>query len=177
MHYELNPDWFKTNATRLRNEKTMASKKLGSNGGKRKWTPAVAEQARELNRKYNRRASNKTIAAGLGLSRRTVDKNLKAEKYVYRRIAPKPKLTPENIVTRNNFARAVLSGKARTRHQAWVDCVDIDEKNFKLPGFTDTLRFHPDSDVDSDDEDLHPSCQSKRFIPGIMITSAVTRAT
>jgi hypothetical protein len=69
VHYELGTDWFKKNATRLRNEKTAASKKLGSNGGKRKWTPAVAEQARDLNKKYNRRASNKTIAAGLGLDK------------------------------------------------------------------------------------------------------------
>jgi hypothetical protein len=56
-----------------------------------------------------------------------------------------------------------------------TNCVDIDEKIFKLPGFTGTLRFHPDSDVDTDDEDLHPSCQSKRFIPCIRVTAAVTR--
>ena len=34
----------------------------------------------------------------------------------------------------------------------WTDCVDIDEKIFKIPGYYGKVRAHPDSDVE-DDED------------------------
>ena len=51
-----------------------------------------------------------------------VSHNLKMEKYVHKPIRPTPKLTEKNIAERNDFA------PARTRHTAWTDCVDIDEK-------------------------------------------------
>ena len=57
----------------------------------------------------------------------------------------------------------------------WTDTVDYDEKIFKLPGYSGKLRFHPDSEPESDDEDLNKTCNSKRFIPGIMIGAAVCR--
>ena len=60
----------------------------------------------------------------------------------------------------------------------WTDCVDIDEKIFKIPGYYGKVRVHSDSGVEDDDEYeqiIHPRCQSTRFIPGIMVTAAVTR--
>ena len=100
------------------------------------------------------------------------------ESYIYKRIRPTPKLTPENMATRKDFCVHVLSGPARNRHTMWTDCVDIDEKIFKIPGYYGKVRVHPDSDVEDDDDYdqiIHPRCQSKRFIPGIMVTAAVTR--
>lgn len=108
-YYELNQDWFCVNRKKLLTNKTTDSKRKGSKGGKRKWTPELSAEAREVNKtKFSRRASNRTLAAALGVDRRTVDRNFKVEEYIYRRIRPRPKLTAENILTRNDFVLRVF---------------------------------------------------------------------
>ena len=170
-HYQVGTDWFASNAAEFEATNSFRSAKWGSRGGHRKWDDAMSGKFRRVNKqKYSRRASNTTMAPLLGVDRRTVDRNLKKEEYKYKRIKPRPKLTEQNIIDRKAFSYAVLKDNRKTRHKCWIDCTDIDEKIWKLPGFSGKLRYHNDSDPESDDEQLHPQCQSKRFIPGIMCT-------
>lgn len=173
-HYQLSDRWFRRARNHLQLHKTLESNRLNC-GTKRKWDSDVTQKCRTINRAWNRRASQSVLASELGFDQTTVGRNLKKEKYTNKKIRPTPKLSEQNIADRNDFARAALSGRAGSRHTSWIDCADIDEKIFKLPGFSGSLRVHPDSDLDSDDEDLHPKCQSRRFIPGIMVTAAVCR--
>ena len=138
----------------------------------------MSNKCREVTKEWNHRVSQTVIAVELGVSQSTVSRNLKLEGYLHIRIRPTPKLTEENIKIRNAFVRAVLGDSPDVRHRAWLDTVDIDEKILKLAGYTGTLLYHPDDapkDKTKPGPNINPKCQSKRFIPGIMVTAAVCR--
>ena len=173
-YYGVHKDYFKGRIRQLRKTKTLKCLKFKC-GRKGKWTPDMEKSARDANKKYHRRAGSRTIAAHIGVSKSTVNRQFKKHKWIHRPVRVLPKLKEHNFRERDEWTSVCLSGPRRNRHMMWTDTADYDEKIFKLPGYSGKVRYHPDSEPGSDDEDLNKTCNSKRFIPGIMIGAAVTR--
>ena len=171
-HYDVGKNWFTQNVGNLKKRKSLEHNKQ-FRGARSKWSEDTTNALREANRKYNRQASAETLARCIGWGATRVREEMKGSKWRETRIKPRPKLTEDNIAERKVFCQHALSGDPKKRKLMWIDTVDYDEKIFELPGFSGKVKHHVDSPLKEEVE--YPKCQSRRYIPKIMVGAAIAR--
>jgi hypothetical protein len=109
------------------------------------------------------------------VSKNTLLKMKRQDKYVGVSVQPRPAITEKNIQPRVDCANHLIANAANDSNRT-----KLDEKIFVVPGLSGQVDIHPDSDPeDESNESLHHQAykyvMSKRHVPQIMVLAVVTK--